>query len=123
VTTILVVDDEPTLRGVVAELLREEGYTVIEVGNALAALDALEHTRPDLVLMDVMMPGMDGPTAFLRMRAHPNGDTVPIVLTSAMAHLNHLPPDVSGFLRKPFEVESLLALVARFVAPTQTSDS
>jgi two-component system alkaline phosphatase synthesis response regulator PhoP len=117
VTTILVVDDEPTLLAVVAEILREEGYAVVAVSGARAALVAFGEALPDLVLMDVMMPGMDGRAAFLAMRAHADGEHVPIVLTSAAADPSRLPPSITAFLRKPYDLEALLVLVARLAGP------
>jgi CheY-like chemotaxis protein len=117
VTAVLVVDDEPTLLAAVAELLRDEGYAVVAVGDARAALAALDGTVPDLVLMDVMMPGMDGHAAYLAMRAHPNGGSVPVVLASAAADPESLPEGATAFLRKPFDLEDLLALVARLAGP------
>ena len=116
-STILVVDDEPTLLAVVAEVLREEGYTVIEAGSGHAALAVLAQTRPALVILDVMMPGMDGPATRGQMRAHPNGAGVPIVFASALADPAHLPADADGFLRKPFALDQLVALVTAHVGP------
>lgn len=115
-TAVLVVDDEPTLRTVVAELLRDEGYAVVAVGDGAAALAALAEVVPDLVLMDVMMPGMDGRAAYLAMRAHPAGAALPIVFASAGADPADLPAD-AVFLRKPFDLDDLLALVARLAGP------
>jgi CheY-like chemotaxis protein len=117
VTAVLVVDDEPTLRTVVAELLRDEGYAVVAVGDGAAALAALAEAIPDLVLMDVMMPGMDGYAAFRAMRAHPAGAAAPVVLASAAADPRDLPAGVAAFLRKPFDLDDLLALVARLAGP------
>lgn len=68
------------------------------------------------------MPGMDGPTTVQQMRAHPHGDGVPIVLASALANPDHLPSEVDGFLRKPFALEVLVALVTDHVGPPTTTD-
>jgi CheY-like chemotaxis protein len=66
--------------------------------------------------MDVMMPGMDGHEAYLAMRAHPNGRTIPIVLSSAEIHSTELDPGIAAFLPKPFNLEQLLQLVARLLS-------
>ena len=112
---ILVVDDEPTLRDMVAELLRDEGYTVRTAADGRAAVALFASEPPDLVLMDVMMPGMDGRAAYMAMRAHPDGRTVPIVLSSAAVHPDALDPGIAAFLPKPFDLDQLLRLVARLL--------
>ncbi len=115
-TTVLVVDDERTIRELVVEVLRDEGYAAVGAADGRAALEAMEEVEPDLVLMDVMMPGLDGRGAYLAMRARPQGLSVPVVLLSAVADPARLPPGVAAFLPKPFDLEQLLALVARLLA-------
>lgn len=116
-TTILVVDDEPTLLELLAEILEGEGYAVVTARDGRAALMAYLSAPPDLVLMDVMMPVMDGPTAFRAMRAQPVDGSVPIVLTSAGADPDRLDPGIDGFLPKPYDLAALIALVARLAGP------
>jgi CheY-like chemotaxis protein len=115
VTTILVVDDEPLIRDVLVDLLRDEGYAVVTADDGLAALEVVREEAPALVLMDVMMPRMDGCAAFRAMRGHLQGDGLPIVLMSAMAEPADLDPEIAAFLRKPVDLEDLLALVARLL--------
>lgn len=110
------VDDEPALRDGVADLLRDEGYGVVTAADGRAALAVVAADPPDLVLMDVMMPSMDGRAAYAAMRAHPNGRSIPIVLSSAAFDPAGLDPGVSAFLPKPFAIEELLNLVARLLA-------
>jgi CheY-like chemotaxis protein len=117
VTTVLVVDDEPTLLAVVADVLREEGYTVVVAGGGRAALASFTDAPPDLVVLDVMMPGMDGHAAYRALRALPGGAAVPVVFASAAADANGLPNGAAAFLRKPYDLEALLALIARLVGP------
>ena len=76
----------------------------------------MEQNEPDLVLMDVMMPGLDGRGAYLAMRARPHDVGIPIVLMSAAADPAGLPPGVAAFLPKPFDLDHLLGLVARLLA-------
>jgi CheY-like chemotaxis protein len=121
VTTVLVVDDESHLRKVVAEALRDEGYAVVTAADGRAAVEVFAREVPDLVLMDVMMPGLDGPAAYLVMRGHPHGEVIPIVLMSAAADPTHLAPGVSAFVRKPFDLERLLGLVVRLVDPADAA--
>lgn len=116
-TTVLVVDDEPTLLDLVSEVLQDEGYAVVTARDGRAALAAFAAEPPALVLMDVMMPVMDGPTAYRAMRALPTDGAVPIVLTSAASNPARLDPGIDGFLAKPYDLVRLLALVARLAGP------
>ena len=115
VTTVLVVDDEPTLRSILVDVLVDEGYAVVTARDGQEALEIFARDAPDLVLMDVMMPRMDGPTAVRALRALPNGTTVPIVLASAVMSSDGLELGIDGFLRKPFELDDLLQLIGRLV--------
>ena len=120
-TAVLVVEDEPLLRDLVAEVLRDEGYAVVTAGDGREAIDALERERPQLVLMDVMMPTLDGRAAYRAMRARPDLPAVPVVLMSAAVGPERLDPTISAFLPKPFDLDDLLALVARLIGAPKPS--
>lgn len=79
--TILVVDDEPNIRLLYEKELREEGYKVVSAQDAREALKVMEQGRPDLVVLDIKMPGMDGIEALGRILARDNA--IPVVLNSA----------------------------------------
>ena len=113
--TILVVDDEPAIRAVVRDALHDEGYAVLEAPHGRALLALLERERPDLVLMDVMMPGGDGREAFRAMRTLANGNGLPVIMMSGGVKPHDLDPEITAFLRKPVDLEDLLALVARLL--------
>ncbi len=116
-STILVVDDEPTLLALVAELLREGGgHTVVTARDGLEALEVFAREVPDLVLMDVMMPVLDGRSAYRALRARIDGAAARIVLMSASHARNDLDPGLDGFLAKPFHLADLLALVERVLS-------
>ena len=117
--TVLVFDDEPVLRTVVAEALRDEGYAVSVAHNGAAALELVAASPPDLVLMDVMMPGMDGRQAYLAMRSRSDLPAVPVVLMSAAIPPGDLDPSIDGYLPKPFDLDALVALVASLVGPVR----
>jgi len=117
VKSVLVVDDEPVLRGLVAEVLRDEGYAVAEAGDGEALLDRLKDERPNLVLLDVMMPGIDGRQAYLVMRSRDDLPRVPVVMMSAAVSPNQLDPSIAAFLPKPFDLDRLLALVEELIGP------
>jgi CheY-like chemotaxis protein len=121
-TTVLVVDDEPVLRAVVCDVLVEAGYTVVEAADGHAMLALVERDRPDLVLMDVMMPGSDGREAYQALRGRPELRSVPVVMMSAAVYPKELDPTIAAFLPKPFALELLLATVARLIGQPTTAD-
>jgi CheY-like chemotaxis protein len=118
VTTILVVDDEPLIVDVLAEVLQDEGYDVVRAYDGHGALAAVEGDAPGLVLMDVMMPGMNGHDAYRAIRAHARGQGIPVVLMSAAVKPSLVDPGVSAFLPKPIDLDKLLGLVARLLGST-----
>ena len=105
--TILVADDEPTIRDLLAEVLKDEGYAVLTAPDGAAALEAADRTRPDLVLSDVTMPGVGGVTVARRLRER----GIPVVLMSAAGRCPALPgvPCVP----KPFDLGDVVAAVDR----------
>lgn len=107
-TRVLIVDDEPGIRDVVAELLSDEGYAVHSVRDGIEALAEVERDRYDLVVTDVKMPRLDGLGLVRELRFRGHG--LPIVLMSASL------PDVNlrglAFVAKPFDSNRLLGLVA-----------
>jgi two-component system, OmpR family, response regulator VicR len=113
--TVLVVDDEPVLRAIVREILDEEGYAVIEAADGRVALEIMESARPDLVLMDVMMPGVDGREAYRQLRSHPEHRHIPVIMMSAAIQPHGLDPTIAGFMAKPFDLNQLVQLVARLI--------
>lgn len=113
--SVLVVDDEPVIRDVVAEALRDEGYAVTTARDGRMALDLLAREPPDLVVMDVMMPGMNGREAYLAMRSRPDLPMIPVILMSAAISTEMLDPSISGFLPKPFDLNDLVLLVERLI--------
>ena len=115
--TVLVVDDEPALRAVVRAILGDEGYVVLEASHGLAMLELLRRERADLVLMDVMMPGGDGREAYRTLRAQKDLADVPVVMMSAAVRPAGLDPSIAAFLRKPFDLNQVVALVADLIGP------
>jgi CheY-like chemotaxis protein len=115
VKTVLVVDDEPVLRTIVREILHEEGYAVIEAADGRVMLEIMARERPDLVLMDVMMPGIDGREAYQQLRSNPEHRDVPVVMMSAGVRPIKLDPSIAGFMAKPFDLSQLVELVARLI--------
>jgi two-component system response regulator MprA len=110
---VLVVDDEPALRDALESSLAFEGYDVATACDGLEALDAVAANHPDLVLLDIMMPRMDGLTTVRRLRSR--GDTVPVLMLTARDavgdRVTGLDVGADDYLAKPFELDELLARV------------
>ena len=109
--TILVVDDDPTIRTLITRVLTRAGYQVQEADDGLSALDLIAVSRPALVLTDLMMPRMKGDALIAQVRQPP--DPIPCILMTAF-HRDS-PLDDVPFLAKPFEVADLLGLVAAII--------
>jgi len=112
---ILVVEDEVNARDALAELLREEGYTVAIASNAQVALAQLEAFAPHLLLIDVRMPGTDG-ISLIRTAQANYSDLAAVVMTAYGARdaaLSDLPLGVVDCVTKPIELEQLLAVLDR----------
>jgi DNA-binding NtrC family response regulator len=110
--TILVVDDDESTREMIAIALSEEGYLVEQAEDAAKALRKIAARAPDLVLLDVRMPGMSGRELLPRLRQeHPD---LPIVLTSADPRLARegAHEGAAAVLVKPFDLDDLLDIVA-----------
>ena len=112
---VLVVDDEEGFRDGLADLLAMEGYTVSVAKNAVEAVPMLPDFKPEIILLDLRMPLLDG-EAFLRgMRGIPASRDVPVVLISAKEELPAIAMryGAAGYLSKPFEAPQLLSLIER----------
>ena len=107
-STILVVDDDAGVRHALVDALADAGYEVEQASDGLMALKQNARHVPDLILSDVRMPGLDG--IGLATTLAPHTPPIPIILMSA----NGLPLGcLLPFIRKPFELEALLTLMAR----------
>jgi putative nucleotidyltransferase with HDIG domain len=118
---ILVVDDDPLILQLVTEVLGDAGFTVIVASNGREALDQIDRTRPDLVLLDLHIPGIDGWQVQAWLREF-DPETPVVFMTGgpharAEAEANH----AAGYLVKPFDLDSLLQTVARFATPPEHS--
>ncbi len=112
--SVLIVEDDPAITEFVASVLSDEGYRVEVAATGEEGLAALERARPSAILLDVLLPVMDGPT-FLREIRQRYGTAVPVILMTA-ARDNAAPeqvPQTEGRLLKPFELDDLLAEVRR----------
>ena len=115
--TVMVVDDSVTVRKVTQRLLQREGYTVLLARDGLDALQQLEDTRPDILLLDIEMPRMDGFELLSRLREQTRLANIPVVMISsrtAEKHREHAAAlGVQAFLGKPYDEAELLGLIGR----------
>ncbi len=117
---ILVVDDDPDILEALSEILEAEGFEIRRARNGKEALERLEPDPPKLILLDLMMPVMDGWEFAQRMRQRPSVANIPIIVLSADRNVGSKANDIgaTGHLAKPFELNDLLDLVRRSVLPT-----
>jgi CheY-like chemotaxis protein len=116
--TILLVDDELAIVETLAEVLAWEGFHVVTAANGRDGLARAAHERPDLALIDYMMPVMDGVQMIRAMRADPALAKIPVIVITAAPMA--LPADIRQslpVLPKPFDIEKLLAAIQAELGP------
>lgn len=118
--TILYVEDNPDNRTLVRRILLSENYGLLEAQNATQALEVLKNTHPDLILMDINMPDMDGYTLTSRIKTMPGFERVPIIALTANVMRGDkektLEAGCDGYIQKPLDIDQLLKEVARFLS-------
>ncbi len=116
---VLVVDDDYGIADALSDVLSEEGFAVTVVRNGKDAMKRIDEQRPDIMLLDYMMPVMDGCQVLRALDANPEQRTIPVILMSAVPRAS-IPPDCkpAAFLRKPFDIDVLLRELRRLLEPT-----
>ena len=110
--TVLIVDDELDIAEAVKAILEEERYKVVTCGNGRDALKFLEEIQPDLAIVDIMMPVMNGYETIKAIRARAGYQSLPILLMSAIVPtVKAKAYEWAGFLKKPFSLNELLKQV------------
>lgn len=115
---ILIVEDDPSLAELERVILETEGYEVIVARDGLEGLLKLSIEKPSLVLLDIMMPDVDGDRLLMQMFEEPRFAGVPVVIVTGVAHAHRRFDDVVGpdnVITKPFEPSKLLARVRALV--------
>lgn len=121
---VLVVDDEPSIRDAVSTALRYEGFRVMEAGSGRAALTACEQERPDLIVLDVMLPDLDGFAIARRLRA--DGFSLPVLFLTARDTLDDkregFGSGADDYVTKPFSLAEVVLRVKAILQRTRPAD-
>jgi CheY-like chemotaxis protein len=114
--TILVVDDDPVIQKLLSVNFEMEGYRVVTAGDGVEGLERVQADPPDLILLDVMMPRMDGLEVVRRLKSDPATKLIPVVLLSAKAQSTDIQHGVDAgaddYVTKPFDPLELLDKVS-----------
>lgn len=122
--SVFIVEDEAPIRGVLAEALEQNGYRAVGFGDGASALKRLQDTLPDLILLDMRMPEMDGFEFLKRLRANSASAGVPVIIVSGLGEDLLKAIDaraaeklgVAGIFAKPFDLPTLLRYVQGTIA-------
>lgn len=121
--TVLCVEDNRDNRVLVRRILQAEGHTVLEAANAFEGLQMALVQRPDIILVDINMPHIDGLTLASRLKAYPGLAGVPVIaITANVMHGDRersLAAGCDGYIQKPIDIDALPEQVARFLQPTR----
>ncbi|MBC7250323.1 MAG: response regulator [Anaerolineae bacterium] len=118
-SVILYIEDNPENRLLVRRVLESEGYTVVEATDGPAGLEAARQSPPDLILLDINLPEIDGYQMVGRLRSVPGLSTVPIIALTANVMRGDrertLAAGCDGYIQKPIDVDTLPAQIASFL--------
>jgi two-component system cell cycle response regulator DivK len=116
---VLYVEDNPDNRLLVRRILQADGFDVLEASSAAQALELLNLQTPDLILMDINMPDLDGYTLTTQLKTDPNFERVPIVALTANVmkgdRERSLEAGCDGYIQKPIDVDRLPSQVSSFL--------
>jgi len=117
---ILVADDDPDILGIVSMSLGTQGYIVYTATNGREAVDRTREHRPDLVLMDMMMPVLSGYEAAVELKADETTRDIPVVGLSAKAMTTDMERadgvGINGYITKPFRIAQVLSVVEEYLS-------
>lgn len=119
---VLIVEDEEAVRELERFILEAEGYEVVEARDGLEGLTKAEFKRPDLILLDLMMPDVSGGRMFDEMKQHPATQGIPIVVVTGKPDAHEIFDDTIGrenVIMKPFEADGLLAVIRHHIGDSE----
>jgi CheY-like chemotaxis protein len=119
--TVLVVDDDPTVRELVSTTLKLEGLDTVTAADGVMATELLARLRFDAIVLDTVMPRMDGLTVLRSIREDPATAEAPVLVLSGLDDITHLQQAVeagaTGYLTKPFELQAFVEQIHRLTEP------
>jgi CheY-like chemotaxis protein len=122
---ILIVEDNDDCRYLLALTIKRFGYEVVEAASGLTALDQASATRPDLILMDLGLPGIQGDEATARLKANPSTSQIPVVIHTAFHNGEQtnraLAAGAARILHKPVDARTLQAVLQQYLPPDEES--
>ena len=110
---VLVIDDEADIRDIVRLYLSEEGCDVIEASNGQEGIMKAIAEKPDLIVLDIMMPGINGFEVAKHLKDDPNTKEIPIIILSVLAHDSQYRQGILDYISKPFRQEELVGIVRK----------
>lgn len=123
---ILVMEDNPINREVVKEFLQDTGWSILEAENGQIGLDLMRMERPDLVLMDLAMPVMDGMTAVREIRRDPALKNIPVIAVTAAAMSGDrekcLAAGYNDYISKPYQMETLVSTIKKYLTTAEAEN-
>jgi two-component system, cell cycle response regulator DivK len=116
---ILVVEDQQDNRKILRDLLTNSGFDVVEAEDGASGVNAAKTQRPDLILMDIQLPGLDGHEATRQIKSDPNLKSIPIIVVTSYAlsgdDLKAQEAGCDAYVTKPFSPRALLAKIREFL--------
>ena len=120
---ILVVDDEQDIVTIIGKVLKKSGYEVTTANDGLECIKKVETEPPDLILLDNIMPNMDGPTVLSKLKASKKTADIPVIMVTALADQEHITGAQKGgsveYIIKPFDYTVLLEKIAQVLKSKQ----
>lgn len=121
---VVCIEDEPEMIMLIKAILNRKGYDVTGAENGREGLEAVERTKPDLVLLDLMMPGMDGWEVYQKLKANEATQHIPVIVVTAKAQsidkmLGLHIAKVDDYIAKPFSPQELVESIERVLAKRQ----
>ncbi len=116
---VLVVEDSPAQREMITGLLRESGLDVTSVGDGIEALELIQGQKPDLVVLDIVMPGMNGYEVCRRLKSDPTTQSMPIVMCSSKGEEFDrywgIRQGADAYIAKPFQPQELVGTIRQLL--------